>query len=112
MVLHIDGILDLQSPDLTPVLGGSELNTLAVFSVAAFLLAVLQAVRLDDWDLAPGVSIRVLFLWGIMAAHRVRPFADKIQTEGFSDIGLRNQAELFSVVRFWQRAEDPIEHSQ
>lgn len=108
MVLHSKEILDLQSPDLTPVLGGSELNTLAVFVVPAPLLAVLQAVRSDDWDLAPGVSILVLFLRRIMAAHRVRTFADKIQTEGFSDVGLRNQAELFSIVRFWQRAEDPI----
>lgn len=41
VVLHVEEMLDLQSPDLTPVLRGSELDTLAVSPIPALLLAVL-----------------------------------------------------------------------
>lgn len=43
VVFHVEEMLDLQSPDLTPVLRGSELDALAVCPIPAPLLAVLQA---------------------------------------------------------------------
>lgn len=94
VVLHVEEIFDIQSPDLTPVLRSSELDTFAICPIPALFFAVLQAGCSYDRDLALAFSVCVLFLGGIMAAHCMRTFADEIQADGSGDIDLCNILRL------------------
>jgi len=71
-------MLDLQRPDLTPIFRFTELNALALCVVSAFLLAIFQTIRCDDWDLPLAVPVGVLLVRVEMAAYRMRSFADKL----------------------------------